>query len=397
MRRATARTLVISVVLLALPPVAVLAPHGVVVVFALAAVASLASLVAEGRAAWTSLRTDIAIVITLLLLWALCASFWSPDVGGSLRLWVSAALLFLGGLALLAATTRLSPSEAERASTVLCLAAILLLGLIAIELWSDNALVRWARELIRYQGDEVTVNNINGATTVLVVLAAPLTATIYRRLGGIAAVAFALGVLAVLPFAPMEAALTAAIVAGVVFALAYRWRRLVLAAAMAVIALGLVLAPLVPYGIGAGIGGDRVDALPSAWRHRILIWQFVADRIAEKPFFGWGFDAARNIPGKRELLYEGAPALPLHPHNGALQVWLELGLPGALIVLALGVAVLARLRRSTTPGVAAIGAAVFFAWGTFALVSFGVWHNWWLVMPWLAAAVSAITFRASPA
>jgi O-antigen ligase len=69
----------------------------------------------------------------------------------------------------------------------------------------------------------------------------------------------------------------------------------------------------------------------------------------------------------------------LHPHNAALQVWLELGAPGAAL-FALIVAILwGALARVTWPPLfaAAAGAgltiAIIGCFGTY-----GIWQEWWL-------------------
>ena len=393
MNRARGPAALICLPILALPLVAVLAPHGLVVVFAASALIALASAPVRAEVAALLRPSPMTTVLGLSLLWMLAASFWSPDTGQSLRLWASVTAIFVGGLVLLAAARGLTPGEARMATGALAGAGVLLVGLIAVEIAFDNALVRAARELIRYQGDAVTVNNINGATALLAVLGAPLAFAVHERIARLAGLAVAAGAIIVLWFAPMEAALAAILAASLTVALAFRWPRPVLAVIMGAFAVGLVFAPLIPhYLLGAVLGGDGAEILPSAWRHRVLIWQFVAERIGERPLLGWGFDAARDIPGKGDLLFEGAPALPLHPHNGALQLWLELGPLGALLAVALALLVLGRLRRTTRVN-AAIGAGVVAAWATFALVSYGAWHNWWLVVPWIGAAVSAITFR----
>ena len=71
--------------------------------------------------------------------------------------------------------------------------------------------------------------------------------------------------------------------------------------------------------------------------------------------------------------------LPLHPHNAALQLWLELGVPGA-VLFALFAALLWRaLATARWPRLyaAATGAGL-----TVALVAsfttYGVWQEWWL-------------------
>ncbi len=79
--------------------------------------------------------------------------------------------------------------------------------------------------------------------------------------------------------------------------------------------------------------------------HRLLIWRFTSERIAERPLLGWGMDAARELPGGKTHLAtrfpdaglpEDAEALPLHPHDAVLQWEVELGIPGTALCLAAG-------------------------------------------------------------
>jgi O-antigen ligase len=78
--------------------------------------------------------------------------------------------------------------------------------------------------------------------------------------------------------------------------------------------------------------------------------------------------------------------LPLHPHNGALQVWLELGGIGALIAAALAWSLGGAAARSRCPPAAA-GALASAA--VTAMLSFGAWQAWWIAAMLLAAAVCA--------
>ena len=111
-----------------------------------------------------------------------------------------------------------------------------------------------------------------------------------------------------------------------------------------------------------------------------------------------GLDAARAIPGGREtfdLLVnidgDTTPGefLPLHPHNGFLQIWLELGLPGILLV---GFVTLAALRaihkhvrhRFEKACVAATCVAGILLFE----LSFGAWQGWWQATLWVAAALT---------
>lgn len=140
-----------------------------------------------------------------------------------------------------------------------------------------------------------------------------------------------------------------------------------------------------------------------SYLHRAYIWRYVTHRIYEKPCAGWGFDAARQDALKQGLLWgsqkygynaaynEALPgcdgeALPLHPHNAPLQIWLELGAVGALLWAAFLASLLwtvarAPLSRWGMASAASSFAVAFFIGGT----SYGAWQSWWIAALFLAA------------
>jgi O-antigen ligase len=156
-----------------------------------------------------------------------------------------------------------------------------------------------------------------------------------------------------------------------------------------------------PFLIPQTLRPEIAARAPLSALHRMLIWDFALERAAEKPVLGWGMEASRNLPGGRDnpsresmarlgvtpeghrawLLTPGVERLSLHPHNGALQIWLELGWIG------LALAALAVLGMGWGAAPVAIGvlasAAVTFA------ASFGVWQTWWMASQTLAAALAA--------
>jgi len=83
--------------------------------------------------------------------------------------------------------------------------------------------------------------------------------------------------------------------------------------------------------------------------------------------------------------------MPLHPHNLALQMWLELGLPGALVLSTLVVMLLMRLTRPDLERTLSAIACGQFATGfVISSFSFGAWQSWWLMSLWFAASMTAI-------
>ncbi|MFT4075279.1 MAG: O-antigen ligase family protein [Asticcacaulis sp.] len=117
--------------------------------------------------------------------------------------------------------------------------------------------------------------------------------------------------------------------AAVFFAVKY-WPRALKALApervMAVLSLiPMLLFPAIIYGLMQGGLAQKIktDLLPS-WAARIDIWTFAVSRALEKPIWGWGYESSRRFD----------PMIPNHPHDMALQAWLELGIPGLLLLAA---------------------------------------------------------------
>ena len=94
---------------------------------------------------------------------------------------------------------------------------------------------------------------------------------------------------------------------------------------------------------------------------------------------GWGLDASRSIPGGKDESRPGEAHLPLHPHNAALQAWLELGAPGAAL-MAVFLALLWR-RLAIPTGRGFTPPPPREAWrrpSASAFAAYGIWQEWWL-------------------
>ena len=202
-------------------------------------------------------------------------------------------------------------------------------------------------------------------------------------------------VLLLLPGETPKIAVVAAAAAGGAAMLAPRWTPRLLGAGLAVAIL------LMPFALGPVLArGVPADGLAPSAAHRLLIWDFVSTRIAERPVLGWGMEASRAVPGRDtnpspealerfRLAYPVAlrwELLPLHPHNGALQLWLELGLPGALLGAALAFLLGLAAARAARPAVAT---AMLAAGAVTAMLSFGAWQEWWVGAELMAAAAIA--------
>jgi O-antigen ligase len=174
----------------------------------------------------------------------------------------------------------------------------------------------------------------------------------------------------------------------------------------AVVALAVLVMPLL-VGFIPKIPSAN---LPPSAVHRLVIWDFAATRIAEKPLAGWGMEASRALPGGRArpdaatldrlnitnpaqrefLALAHVEVMPLHPHNGALQLWLELGGIGALIGAALILLLGFAASRSAAP---AVGAGMLASAAVTGMLSFGLWQAWWVASLLLAMVALALLPR----
>ena len=189
-----------------------------------------------------------------------------------------------------------------------------------------------------------------------------------------------------------------------VFGLALRWPRAMgpaLGVALTVLTLGASWIPAAfpdPRVLMTGI-----EYLPNSAVHRIVIWQTTAKHIHERPWLGHGFDTSRSLysQGAAEQVHFARPTvgksdgfraepIPLHPHNMALQVWLELGAVGVVLVLGALQSVLAVLSRMPLSVVnQAAGHGFFVAALSTSVVAYGAWQAWWLSA--LGLCVSLLT------
>lgn len=109
---------------------------------------------------------------------------------------------------------------------------------------------------------------------------------------------------------------------------------------------------------------------------RLEIWDFVARRALESPVLGFGIDATRDMTFDTASLYhEGSTVL--HPHDFALQIWIEFGALGVACALVFFAALIRTLNRMPEPA-ARFAVAGFVTSLSVAATGYGIWQGWWL-------------------
>ena len=119
--------------------------------------------------------------------------------------------------------------------------------------------------------------------------------------------------------------------------------------------------------------------------HRKMIWSFSKENILNKPLFGNGFYSSRKLGESNKITnYENKKlsAIPLHPHNATVQLWLELGLVGVTLYFILLVSLVNKISTYSKLNFnySAVSMVSLFQVFSITQLSYGLWQIWWLAM-----------------
>jgi len=172
---------------------------------------------------------------------------------------------------------------------------------------------------------------------------------------------------------------------------------IVLKSFIVAIIAGSVLMPIISYKLQPYDVSDQYSKyLPDSAKHRIFIWHFVAEKIIEKPTFGYGFTSSRNFKINENDIVEynqwtWSP-FPLHPHNNILQILFEIGIIGFILFLSLIYKYIQQINNITftTPkdqytnsnadilNYKSVSYACFINYYIIGMISFNIWQIWWV-------------------
>jgi O-antigen ligase len=367
----------LNIVALAFLPILVMAPHGVAPLIAFAGVFALGLAWPIDEVALLRYR-GVAVLALLLILWGASSALWAVEPTRSLLIAARLTGLFAAGFALVFAAERIVAPWRLIVCALLGLGIALVLA--EIQFSTDGLLTTpffirpFVAPKLNQAVNAVAILVLPLAVTLILLrrvwlgllVAAVVTATIYHLVGTAAKVAF-----------------TAAAVFALLF---YLWGRRLAYAAAILSVLVILTAPLsFPRLIQVATLVEHAQEMKFSAIHRLLIWSFVGARIEERPVLGWGLDSSRAIPGGSIEIHPGAPWLPLHPHNSALQVWLELGMSGAALFAAFIILMWRVLARATWPPLfqAAVGGSLLMTFVA-SFGTYGIWQEWWIATMWLA-------------
>ncbi|HEY4134067.1 MAG TPA: O-antigen ligase family protein [Alphaproteobacteria bacterium] len=399
---------VFSIVAFLLPPLAVFAPLGVAPATITCAVLVLAGLLWTRRRIALPNRT-IFLALLALLAWSAIGLLWSISPANTVKTILQLAGIFASAAILLGGAALLTPGQARRVAGVLAAGIVLALALYAVEWLFDSPIQRLFRTPY-LEEDEAIYSPFNRGLVLLLLTTAPAVIALWRA-GRRRLAAGLYAAVAVVAYAYYGSSVELALTCGfIVILLVMLTPRRVMPVLGALFAACVLVAPVAVKFVATpdlvAWAGQRTNNFSAI--HRLVIWEFATKRILEKPLTGWGLDTSRVMPGAKELVTitvkdtnSGKPntpveRLPLHPHDMALQWWLELGLPGAVIagfVIFSLFGLIARLPAQR------IEKALLTAQATMAIVigalGYGIWQSWWMCTMVMACVLSAVALRSA--
>lgn len=327
----------------------------------------------------------VAIILFAALIWAAVSTLWSPyhpaKLGETTILKLALELPLYGGAVL--AARGADPALARRALQVVAWGCAIYGLVLLAEGLTQGALYKGLREFWGPMRPDLAEARIGHSTYVMGVLW-PIAACGASRnvrpwltlamFVGVGAAAFAFG---------DDAPVLGLVLAPVAALIVWRWPAGGPRLLAAVAALLFLTTPLVVWSVRHFFDYTALQAaLPLTDSMRLGYWSHAVDWIGVRPLQGWGLDASRSF----------GPGIKLHPHNQPLQVWMELGVVGAVLGATFWGVVLAGLSRPVprlTACAAAASASVYLLFG----VNFGIWQEWWLGLGGLVAMLTVLNFQ----
>lgn len=248
-------------------------------------------------------------------------------------------------------------------------------------------------------------SHANRGIILLVLLSFPAAAIVWAGGGNLrrrAGVLFALFAALAFPLAMGESqsaqlGFAAGLSSLTIYPLFRLWRRAALSIFSIAIAAAILGAPWIAKGMFAPLAHQAAQIENGVLREaniaqRLEIWDFVARKALERPLLGHGIEATRGMKLETAQLYF-REATVLHPHNFALQLWIEFGILGALSGAIFICFVLWRVLLMPEPS-AQFAFAAFIAALSVSATAYGMWQSWWLGALALLAAWCVVAAKA---
>lgn len=331
-----------------------------------------------------------------IVLLAALSAFWSPDVSFALERSGKIALIILPGLWFVAAARQIETADISQTLIRILTYFYIAAGfLIALEYSWDFKLYR---ALISPDENLVLINKLNRSLVCLSLFYLPVlfaaTRSVQNKTGKIFITGLMTASLLVALFLTSSQTAQLSFIVALAFFLGFPTQKKKLWIGLATLIIGLSFAaPWIAKASLKALSNHEYSSgsifLKASIPHRLEVWDFAATQALKNPVYGRGVEALRNLKSDEIMPYVQSDHI-LHPHNAALQIWVEFGVIGILLGSLLLLYILRQCWRAP-PAMRALYLGVFMATLCTAMTGYGVWQSWQLG---LFLILSALTITA---
>jgi O-antigen ligase len=372
-------------------PVGYLGNEGISPLVALGGLLTLASLF---RPRWPPLGAWILLALTL---WAAASFLRSPVEADQLKhmhgyngvqALVAPKLVFQYLLygAFVASALALAPTWRRRALWALATSVAITVGVLFVEGIEGAQLYEQLSELVHQKWPaDIAMRNAARGCYGAAVLFWPSAAVLWRRGLGPGAVVVALAIVISTLMLGVDAPAAAMVLALGAFLTVRQFGRIGVWVCLVLTTIYFAFAPLVFLRFGGISSSLPSDVGKISWHVRLDVWRFTSHEVMGHPFIGWGLDSSRAWPDH----------IPMHPHDAALQLWLETGAVGVALTALFWAWLFVRIDTVVAEDRPAAGvmAATAAAYLTIGAISFGVWQEWWLALGAFALVICTLLLK----
>jgi len=396
---------VLSLVGLLTPVVALYASKGITILFGLAVTACFFDLITKKDARRFSSKA-LGLSVLTYTIWGIASLTWTVSFDLSLALARSLPISMLGGLLLVMSLKNLNFSN----RAIICRSTIggffLGVGLALIEVTTGYSISKIVNILI-YGGawrPYMPGFVINNGISLLVMLLWPTLVFLWHQKRH--NLAF-MGLIATAYITLQSSNFAATIAIGVgslSFLIAFLIPRIIYKVAAVGLALLILGAPFAMQALpDARTIGKNLPELSYSVYPRLVIWQYASNLVMERPLLGHGIRTSRALSktdspipflyrDKGEIHTGNTKDIPLHPHSGLIQIWLELGACGAVLGLVIVLSILWGISSSVAPPIAkALAFAALVSSISLISASYGLWQSWWMASLWLQGSLITLS------
>ncbi len=301
-------------------------------------------------------------------------------------------LLFLGGALLLILSKKLVYKDFQKLINWLLLICAFSSLLVFIEILSGGVLYSFLRQSSDKSPYVITVFNRSAVTITLFALTAFFLIE-HKRIAHYSALILLLPMLIVTSSQSAQLAYVFAILFYVVFPFKYKWAWIFVVFAIALASLSKPF--IVPYlynDMPAFI--DKIDLLRQACAGpRMEIWDYISRKVYESPLWGHGLEFTKTYNDFDTQARYFANTAVMHPHSYILQIWIEFGVLGILLALAVLGVFISFIFRHMVGKEQKTALTMLLGFLLVSLVSHGMWQSWWVSLAFMLSSLIIISVK----